>query len=700
MHPALLLLLIAPAALAGSPWAPSFTAMARRAVAALSTAQKVSLLHGHSIFDIPYVGNVPGLTVANITLPALHLEDGPQGVADAVSLVTAFPSAGTVLQTWDTGLFRAFGAAMAAEQHAKGANIALAPAVNLARVPWGGRVFEYMGEDPVLAAAMAYHEVQGIQTGTNVSACVKHLALNSLEEQRNSVSETASRRALWELYYAPFQAAVNAGVGAAMCSYNRVNLTYACENAELAADLKDGMGFSGWVMSDWYAQHSTLPAANYIEQEMPGGFFFSDLLLAAVESGNVTLARLDDMVTRLLTPLYALGVVGDAPSPARNIFANATSPARSALARDLAQASIVLLRNEGALLPLAPAAVPSWAVFGDVDTVTGHGSGGVTLPYLVTPAAGLAAALEEAGAGSPPVTYLEGRDAGAAAALAARSGACVVVVGISSSEGADRGDLALPPWHDALVAAVLAANPRTVVVVRCPGACFMPWRDAAPAILFELMPGQESGTSIGRTIVGLNNPSGRLALSFPASMNDTWLGAGNASRYPGVDRGRGFREVEYGEGLFMGYRHYDALGAEPLWPFGHGLTYSGVAYSALRVSGDLTTALDSNVSVTFTLTLAPGSPPGAEVAQLYLAHPPGLGEPPQVLKGFAKVALGGAGGARQQVDVALPLRGVDVAVWDEGAGGWRAVAGEYVVTVGGSSRGAGRVSVPLRVRAA
>lgn len=158
------------------------------------------------------MGNVPAYSAGNLTLPPLHLEDGPQGVADEVSFVTAFPSAGTVLQSWDVGLFFAFGAAMAAEQHAKGANVALTPAVNLARVPWAGRVFEWLGEDPFLAAAMARHQVLGVQTGTNVSACVKHLVLNSQETQRNTVSETASRRALWELYYPPFQAAVDAGV--------------------------------------------------------------------------------------------------------------------------------------------------------------------------------------------------------------------------------------------------------------------------------------------------------------------------------------------------------------------------------------------------------------------------------------------------------------------------------------------------------
>lgn len=322
-----------------------------------------------------------------------------------------------------------------------------------------------------------------------------------------------------------------------MCSYNRVRNTFACENEETLGDLKGRMGFQGWVMSDWYATHSALPAALAgLDQEMPGGFFFSDALQAAAASGALPTARLEDMVARVLTPLYALGLVDDAPPPSRNVLSNATSAAHNALALALAEASIVLLRNEGGFLPLDASAPASWAVFGDETTVAGEGSGGVNLPYLVTPAEGVRAVA------AGPVAYVEGRNASAAAEAAAAASFCVVVVGITSAEGTDRADLALPPWQDALVAAVAAANPRTVVVVRCPGACKMPWAAAVPAILYEMMPGQESGNSLARTIVGLNNPSGKLTLSFPVDESSTWLGAGNESLYPGVDNGKGYRE--------------------------------------------------------------------------------------------------------------------------------------------------------------
>lgn len=667
---------------AASPWA-NYTILAKEIAATMNLSSRISLLHGHSIFDFPYVGNVPAYSGGspNTSLPPLHLEDGPQGVADAMSFVTCFPSAGTVLQSWDESLFFAFGAAMAAEQHAKGVNVVLAPAVNLVRVPWSGRTWEFLGEDPFLAASMARSEVLGIQTNTNVTACVKHLALNSQEFERNSVSETASRRVLWEMYYAPFVAAVDAGVGSAMCSYNRLNKTYACEDATTLSDLKSRMGFQGWVMSDWYATHSALGSALAgLDQEMPGGFYFSDALSAAVQSGSLPSARFADMVERVITPILALGLARDPPTASRNIFTNATTASHNALARTLAEASIVLLRNEKSLLPIDVKNATSWAIFGDEGTVVGQGSGGVNLPYLVTPQQGIAAAVNAAGVDAP-VLYLDGRNASAAAMLARKSSVVVVVVGITSSEGTDRVDLSLPSWQNELVAAVVASNPRTIVVVRSPGACLMPWRDSVPAILFELMPGQESGNSIASTILGANNPSGKTTITFPNSMNETWLGD-NSSRYPGVDRGLGFLEVDYGEELLMGYRWYDAMGIEPLFPFGHGLSYSSFAYSNLAIKGILSSNPDSVCNVSFSIDLQPGSPPGTEVAQLYIEFPNGLGEPPRVLKGFAKVSLTPGVTAH----VSIQLKGKDMFMWDENTDAWRSQAGLYYAVVGSSSR--------------
>lgn len=686
LAPVLIFALLAQQSRGGSPWDPSFAALAEKAASVMTLAEKVSLLQGHSILDVPYVGNVPALNLSSrgsVDLPPLHLEDGPQGVADAVSFVTAFPSAATVAMTWDVELAQAFGAAMAAEQAAKGTNIALAPAVNLVRVPWAGRVWEYLGEDPTLAAAIAAAEVRGIQTGTNISGCVKHFILNAQEFDRQSVSETASRRTLWELYYKPFQAAVDAGVGSAMCSYNRVSNVYACENAIGLHDLKSRMGFKGFVMSDWYATHSLVDAVTAgLDQEMPIGIYYG-WLESAISAGELTEAEIDAMVVRVLTPVFALGLVGNPPPPSHNVFANATSDAHNRLALKLAESSITLLKNEGALLPLRAQGISTIAVFGDRDTVVGVGSGGVTLPYVVTPSDGISRALAEMGM-QTRVVYNDGTNLTAALQLASEADVCVVVVAITSAEGTDRVNLNLPAEQDALVSIVAAANARTIAVMRCPGACLMPWAANVSAILYELMPGQESGNSIARTIFGLNNPSGKLPLSFPSSMQDTWLGAPNATSYPGIQKNNSWLEVTYSEGLQMGYRWYDTQGTSPLWSFGHGLSYSSFAYGELTVSGALSsTNLTSSVNVTFPLSLSPGSPDGAEVVQLYVSFPPSLGEPPRVLRAFKKVALSSAA---PTADVVLTLTAVDCAVWDEGVDDWVVHAGAYNVSVGGGSR--------------
>jgi beta-glucosidase len=282
--------------------------------------------------------------------------------------------------------------------------------------------------------------------------------------------------------------------------------------------------------------------------------------------------------------------------------------------------------------------------------------------------------------GAVNVTYYAGQDAAGAAAACAGASLCVMVVATKSSEGSDRGDLALPAWQDAMAAAVIAANPATVVVARCPGACFMPWRDAARAILFELMPGQESGNSVAATILGLNNPSGRLPVSFPAAMNDTWLGSPvNPAQYPGTDRGRGFPESDYTEELLMGYRWYDAQAIAPLWPFGHGLSYSSFTYSQLVVAGALSPATATAVYATVCNTAGPA---GAEVAQLYLGFPAAANEPPKLLKGFQKTPLEPG----ECAGVGFPLTAADVQIWDVVAQQWTIVPGTYTVMVGSGSR--------------
>jgi beta-glucosidase len=291
------------------------------------------------------------------------------------------------------------------------------------------------------------------------------------------------------------------------------------------------------------------------------------------------------------------------------------------------------------------------------------------------------------------VTYYNTQDAAAAVAAASGANLVVMVVATDSSEGGDRASLFLPPWQDAMVAALAAAGVPLVVVARCPGACHMPWATKGRmSILFEMLPGQESGNSIANTIFGDNNPSGRLPVSFPAPPasgagypTDTWLsppGGGPVipTSYPGTDRGRGFPEVDYTEGLLMGYKWYDAQGTKPQWVFGHGLSYSAFTYSGLAVSGAVSASAGAVVYATVCNSAA--GPTGAEVAQLYLGFPAAAaGEPPRFLAGFQKVALGAGACA----GVGFPLAAADLQVWDVAAQAWTLTPGTYSVQVGSSS---------------
>jgi beta-glucosidase len=684
----------------GSPWPANATARAQATLARMASADKYTLIKGSLGV---YIGNVPGN--ATLGIPSLNLEDGPQGVADETLFVTAWPSAMTVAMAWDRNLSRVFGRAMAEEQHGKGTNIILAPAVCIVRLPWNGRVPEYLSEDPYLASRIAEQEVLGLQS-LPVSATVKHWVLNQQEYERTTVSSVVDTRTFYELYVPPFAAAVDVGVGSTMCAYCRLRFTddgtnstashWACEaNSTLTAALKDRLGFRGFVMSDWTATHTAVDSALAgLDMEMPQGVFFGLPLELAVDAGLVPASRIDDMVLRILTSLYAVGAMDDPQDPAaRNVWSNVTSDAHGALARELAEQSITLLQNTGNLLPVDPATITSVAVLGDETTVLVGGSGGVIPPYIVTPTQGIAALVGPRGVN---VSTYTGQDPAVAAQYAAAADLVVLSVGLSSSEGSDRPDLSLPAWQDAVVAAAAAANKKLVVVVRCPGACVMPWLTSVPAVLYQLMPGQESGNALAAAIFGVVNPSGKLPISFPRSMNETWLSPTPntpvpAHIYPGTDRGQGFLEADYAEGLLVGYKYYDELvrtsspsppPVTPLFPFGHGLSYTTFAYSGLTVNGTVAhdgSGTPATVSVTVTNT---GAVMGAEVAQLYLGFPQALGEPPKLLRGFEKVSLQPGQGAT----ITFSVRAQDAAYFDLALDDWACAPGSYAVLVGSSSQ--------------
>jgi beta-glucosidase len=630
------------------------TGRVARLLQTLSLDDKLQLVHG---VEAAYVGNVAAVA----GLPALTLQDGPAGVA-RFGDVTAFPSPITLAASWDRDLVRRWGAAMAAEERGKGVMIQLGPMMNLVRTPAAGRNFESFGEDPFLSAALSAADVVGMQS-QNVVATAKHFVGNEQETNRTEVDSRIDERTLHEIYYAPFEAAVSAGAGAVMCSYNRLHGIYACENPDSLADLKMGMGFAGFVMSDWGATHSTVAAANAgLDMEMPGGDYFGSQLRAAISAGAVSQARLDDMVTRILGALVR--VLDDPPSGNPNSVV--TSAEHDALAKEAATAGITLLRNHGAALPL-DTNVRSIAVLGsaggDTPLSVGGGSAQVNTRFVISPFAAIQAQAPSA----VSVTYARG-DGGnldQAVAVAAAADAAIVFAAVTSAEGYDRDSLALPAEVDALITAVAAVNPRTIVVLHVPGAVLMPWLERVGAVLVAWFPGEQNGSAIAPILFGTANPSGKLPVSFPRSASDL----------PPV---LGDMTVPYSEGLAIGYRALDAHGIAPLFPFGHGLSYTTFVYSDLTLRAS---AAPGSIEVGFTLRNS-GARAGTEVAQLYLGFPEAAGEPPRLLRGFERVAL--AVGESRKVTLTLGPR--DLSCWNPRVHARFVPSGTYTVAVGGSSR--------------
>ncbi|KAH3756653.1 glycosyl hydrolase [Pelomyxa schiedti] len=623
----------------------------------LTLDEKLAMVHG---YGGAYAGTVRGN--ANWAIPTLTLEDGPQGVADGVTDVTCYPSALTVCATWDPELMREYGAAMAIEQLIKGTNIMLGPMENIARVPVGGRNFESVGEDAYLGGVYAKETIIGIQS-QGVIATAKHYLDNNQEYDRTTVSAIVDDKTQHELYLSHFRNAIDAGAGAVMCSYNLVNGTWACENdAALNHLLKDEMAYKGFVMSDWGATHSVGSANAGLDMEMPGSDYFGTSLANAVADGTVPESRIDDMATRILRSSFAAGLFDRVNTG--NIGAYARSAERDAFTKTLAEAATILLKNSPALLPLITpnriAVIGS--VANDSPIVASYGSGYVVPPYVVTPYQGITTRVAQYGG---VVKYDNGDSLVEAAALAATCDVAVVVVGCTSSEGADRDSLKLGNNQDELIRAIIDAQPNTIVVINSPGAVTMPWIDDVSSVVEMLMPGQEDGNALASILFGDVNPSGKLPVSFPVSDDETWLTT--KSQYPGVD------DVQYyTEGRYIGYSWYDSTGKTPLFSFGHGLSYTQFDYTQLMTSPSL---------ISFALTNN-GTRSGAEVAQLYIGFPASAGEPVKLLRGFQKVFVP----AGQSVRVSFNIdRASDLTYWDTVSQQWVEATGTFLVYVGSSS---------------
>ena len=652
-------------------------------------------------------GWIPG--VPRLGIPDINMADSAVGVtrgAAASRYSTLLPSTLGTSSSWDLKAAYLYGTVIGRELRDQGYNMSIGGGVNITREPRNGRNFEYNGEDPILAGKLVGQLEKAIQD-QQIMGDLKHYAINDQETGRNIGNAILDKRTMRETDLLAFEIALRESNAAGfMCSYNKVNGDWACENDYLMNQvLKKTFGFKGWVMSDWGGTHSTTKAALAgLDQEMPGNTYFGDALKKAIDSGEVPMARLDDMVHRILRSMFAVGVIDNPPvRQVVDVFQGLED------AQTLAEQSLVLLKNANNQLPLNGATVKSIAVIGshaDVGILSGGGSAQVNPPggnavksnAPPDPNAGFMSRepvyfpdspLKAIRAKAPraKVEYNAGTDPAAAAALAKSSEVVLLFVNQPASEGRDLTTLNLPDNQDALVSAVAAANPHTVVVVESGGPIAMPWAGSVSGVLEAWYPGIRGAEAIANVLFGDVNPTGKLTVTFAKSDQDL-----PHPEIPGIKlqpvptpgrAGRGMLppfDIPYTEGLKVGYKWYDAEKKEPLFPFGFGLSYTTYAYSGLKAA-----ASGHDVTVTFTVRNT-GKRAGAEIAQVYAGLPAAAGEPPKRLIGWEKVQLGPG----ESKTVTVKVDPLYISIFNVNKDAWEIAPGDYSVMVGGSSR-----SLPL-----
>jgi beta-glucosidase len=653
-------------------------------------------------FLLGTAGYVPG--IPRLGIPALVESDAGVGIANNSQMrpgdtATAFPSGLSSAASWNPDIPFAVGAALGSEARARGFNVVLDGALNLAREPRGGRTFEYAGEDPLLAGTMAGEEARGIQSN-HVITTEKHYALNDQESGRFTLSAIIDETSARESDLLAFEIALEHGdPGAIMCAYEKVNGTYACESPFLLNDvLKRDWHYPGWVLSDWGAVHSTVDAANNgLDQESASGFdrteYFGAALQKAVQTNAVPPARLDDMVHRILRSMFAKGLFDD---PA--VKQTGAMPNNIPVAQRASEEGIVLLKNAGGILPIA-AGVKRIAVIGqhaDVGMLSGGGSSQVlpigydaTKDYMVggsvivlgngtkvmptnhlvfdppSPFAAIQARLANG-----MVTFDDGEDPDRAAANARGADVAIVFATQWMTEGEDVANLSLPGKQDALIAAVAAANPHTIVVLETGGPVLMPWLKDVSGVVEAWYAGNGGSAALTRVLFGDVNPSGHLPITFPQDESQLPRPA-----LPGFSLPFSSFDVNYSEGADVGYRWFDSRALTPLFPFGFGLSYTTFAIKGLKLESNDTITAGADVTNT-------GVREGAETVQVY-ATPPAPGGTHAVARliGWSKVDL--KPGETKHVAIAGDLR--LLASFNKDEDDWNIAAGDYAVTVGESS---------------
>lgn len=685
------------------------------ALSRMTLEEKVGLLHAQSKFS--------SAGVPRLGIPEVWCTDGPHGIRPEVlwdewdqagwtnDSCTAFPALTCLAATWNPEMSALYGKSIGEEARYRDKDVLLGPGVNIYRTPLNGRNFEYMGEDPFLSARMVVPYVQGVQQN-GVAACVKHFAVNNQELRRHEVDVVVDDRALHEIYLPAFKAAVQeGGAWAIMGAYNKYKGEHCCHNQYLLNDiLKRDWAFDGVVISDWGGVHDTREAIfkgldmefgtwtdglNWGATNAYGNYYLANPYLELLRRGEVGTGELDDKARRVLRLIFRTAMNSRKP------FGSLCSPEHNAAARRIAGEGMVLLKNDGGVLPVDLSKTKKLLVVGEnaVKMMTvGGGSSSLKVKHECTPLEGIRAAVgdkaevlyERGYVGDVTGDYngvvtgqdlSEGRSGAqllADAIAAARKVDAVVFIGglnkgdHQDSEGADRLQLGLPYGQDAVIGALAEANPNLAVAIVSGNAVAMPWIDRVPAVLEAWYSGSEAGNALADVLFGAVNPSGKLPFTFPVRLED--CSAHSAGEYPGDG------QVVYRDGIFVGYRWIEKERIEPLFAFGHGLSYT--TFDIANVQADRTSlATTGRLRVSADVTNT-GGRAGAEVVQLYIGDKlSSLPRPVKELKGFEKVHLAPG----QSRTVTFEIDPGMLACYDDAKGVWGAEPGEFTAYVGAAS---------------
>jgi beta-glucosidase len=681
--------------------------------------EKITLLHGTgheglgpmsplssgSNGGAGYVVGIPRLGI-----PGIQMSDAAYGIRASGKngrYSTALPCNLGAASSWDIQGAYEYGALIGRELRAQGFNMSLGGGVNITREPRNGRNFEYLGEDPILAGTLVGQIIKGTQD-QHIMGDIKHYALNDQENGRNAVNINIDERSMRESDLLAFQIGIRDGNPAGvMCSYNRVNGEYACDNKHLLTDiLKDDWKFPGFVLSDWGAAHSIVKAsAAGMDHEQPNEYFYGEALKKAVEAGQVPMSEVDDHVRRIVRSMFATGVIDDPPKKSVVDVMGGFD-----VAQRIAEKSMVLLRNEKKQLPLDAAKLKSIALIGahaDIGMLSGGGSAQVDPPggnVIMPPGKGDTVwghpvwfptspmKAIQAKAPKAKVNYDSGDNLDSAVAVAKMADVAIVFASRWESEGQDNDSLSLGGNQDDLIAKVAAANPHTIVVLETGNPVSMPWVDKVNGIVEAWFAGSSGHTALANILFGDVNPSAKLAVTFPKSDADlphpalTKEPAGTQPAPNDPDawkkrlEGLPAFQVTYDEGLKVGYKWYDAEKKPVLFPFGYGLSYTTYSYSNLKVTPG------EKVQLSFTVKNT-GARAGTEIAQVYAALPASANEPPKRLVGWSRVSLNPG----ESKDVSVAVEPLFLSIYNVDQHGWQMGPGDYGFMVGGSSQ-----SLPLK----